>query len=225
MVFLFWFMDTPTIEKVIPILREKVKTWPVPIITLIAQTKKDPFLVLIGTVLSLRTKDEVTAQACKRLFAKADTPEKMLKLSEEEIEKIIYPVGFYRIKSRNILKICLKLTAEFNSIVPDEIDTLLTFPNVGRKTANLVLSDGYGKPAMCVDVHVNRISNRFGYVKTKNPEETEYALRDKLPVKYWIEYNFILVAFGQYLCRPISPKCSECPIIEYCERVGVIQSR
>jgi endonuclease III len=218
-------MDTPTIEKIVPILREKVKKWPVPIITLIAQTKNDPFLVLIGTVLSLRTKDEVTAEACKRLFKKANTPEQMLKLSQQQIEKLIYPVGFYRTKAKNIILICQKLVEGYDSIVPDEIDTLLTFPNVGRKTANLVISDGYGKPAMCVDVHVHRISNRLGYVQTKKPDETEQVLRGKLPIQYWNEYNFILVAFGQYLCRPISPKCSICPIKQYCERKGVTTTR
>ena len=218
-------MDTQTIEKVIAILRQEVKQWDVPIITLIAQTQKDPFRVLIATVLSLRTKDEITALAAKRLFAKADTAKDMLDLTEEEIQKLIFPAGFYKTKAKNILLICEKLQKEYHGKVPDEIPQLLEFPNVGRKTANLVVSDGYGKPAMCVDVHVNRISNRFGYVKTKNPLETEMVLREKLPVQYWNEYNYILVAFGQHLCRPMSPWCSKCPVAKYCERVGIGKSR
>lgn len=218
-------MDTPTIEKVITILEKEAKQWNVPIITLIAQTKKDPYKVLIGTVLSLRTKDQVTAKACERLFAVADTPETMLTLTEKDIEKLIYPTGFYITKAKNILLISKKLLDEFDGKVPDEIDTLLTFPNVGRKTANLVLIEGYNKPAMCVDVHVNRISYRLGYVKTKTPEETEIALRKKLPLKYWGEYNYLLVAFGQNTCVPVSPFCSRCPVAQYCERKGVKKSR
>jgi len=160
-------MDTPTIEKVITILRKEVKQWDVPIVTLVAQHSKDPFKVLMATVLSLRTKDEVTAMAAKRLFAIADTPKKVLTLSQKEIEKIIYPVGFYRIKSKNILLICKKLLDEFDGKVPKDIPTLLEFPNVGRKTANLVLSDGFDIPAMTVDIHVFRISNRLGKFSTE----------------------------------------------------------
>jgi endonuclease III len=218
-------MDTPTIIKVIKILRKEVKNWKVPIITLIAQTQKDPFKVFIGTVLSLRTKDEVTANACKKLFAVADTPKTMVKLTPKHIEDLIYPTGFYKTKAKNIVKICQKLIDEYDSIVPDEIDQLVEFPNVGRKTANLVLSEGYGKPAMCVDVHVNRISNRLGYIKTKSPFESEMALREKLPIKYWIEYNFLLVAHGQHICAPVSPWCSRCPVKKYCDRVGITKSR
>ena len=218
-------MDTPTIEKVITILEKEAKNWQVPIITLIAQTKKDPYRVLIGTVLSLRTKDQVTAKACEKLFAVADTPEKMITLSEKEIETLIYPTGFYITKAKNIKLISQKLLNEYKGRVPDDIDTLLTFPNVGRKTANLVLTEGYNKPAMCVDVHVNRISYRLGYVKTKTPEETEMVLRKKLPLKYWGEYNYLLVAFGQHLCVPVSPFCSTCPVAQYCERKGVERSR
>ncbi|MSR85879.1 endonuclease III [Candidatus Woesearchaeota archaeon] len=218
-------MNTETVEKVIEILEKEAKHWQVPIITLIAQTKKDPYRVLIGTVLSLRTKDQVTAKACEKLFAVADTPEKMVKLSEKEIEKLIYPTGFYITKAKNIILISQKLLDEYKGKVPDEIDTLLTFPNVGRKTANLVLTEGYNKPAMCVDVHVNRISYRLGYVKTKTPEKTEMILRKKLPLKYWGEYNYLLVAFGQHLCVPVSPWCSRCPVSQYCERRGVKKSR
>ena len=218
-------MDTPTIEKVLSILRKEVKQWDVPIITLIARTKKDPFRVLIATVLSLRTKDQVTAEAAQKLFAQADTAKTMLELTQKEIQELIYPVGFYKVKSKNIIFICEKLQKEYHGKVPADMDKLLAFPNVGRKTANLVLSDGFGIPTMCVDVHVNRISNRFGYIKTENPFESEMALRAKLPKKYWIEYNFILVAFGQHLCTPISPWCSKCPVSKYCERKNITKSR
>ncbi len=218
-------MNTETLEKVIRILEKEAKSWQVPIITLIAQTKKDPYRVLIGTVLSLRTKDQVTAKACEKLFAVADTPEKMVKLSEKEIEKLIYPTGFYITKAKNIKLISQKLLDEYKGKVPDDIDTLLTFPNVGRKTANLVLTEGYNKPAMCVDSHVFQISNRLGYVRTKKTEETEMILRKKLPLQYWGEYNYLLVAFGQHLCVPVSPWCSKCPVAQYCERKGVKKSR
>jgi len=184
-------MNSPTFEKVLSILRKEVKKWDVPIITLISRTKKDPFRVLIATVLSLRTKDQVTADASQRLFAQADSPTAMLELTEREIQKLIYPTGFYKVKSKNILLICEKLVKEYHGKVPNNMDELLKFPNVGRKTANLVLSEGFDIPAVCVDVHVNRISYRFGYVKTTNPLDTEMALRKKLPKKYWNEYNFI----------------------------------
>ena len=213
------------ISKVLRILRKESKKWDVPIVTLTSVSSKDPFKVLISTVLSLRTKDETTAEASHRLFKKADTPRKMVKLSEKELQKLIYPVGFYRVKSKNILKICKELIEDYDSKVPDDLDELLKFDGVGRKTANLVVSLGFSKPAICVDIHVHRISNRLGYLKTKDPHATEMKLRDKLPQKYWIEYNSILVAFGQKICRPISPFCSECPVEKYCLKVGVKKSR
>jgi endonuclease-3 len=194
-------------------------------VTLIAQVERNPFKVLISTVLSLRTKDAVTAEATRRLFAKAQTPKSIILLSERTIEQLIYPVGFYKTKAKAIRNICRKLLDEFDGKVPDDLDTLLTFPGVGRKTANLVLTLGHGKHAMCVDTHVHRISNRWGYVKTKNPEETEYALRAQLPRRYWMEYNDLLVSFGQHLCVPVSPKCSACPMRKYCPRIGVARSR
>ncbi|HUF41482.1 MAG TPA: endonuclease III, partial [Verrucomicrobiae bacterium] len=160
-----------------------------------------------------------------RLFAAADSPASLLKLSAREIEKLIYPVGFYRTKARNILDICKKLIDDYGGKVPDDIDELLKLKGVGRKTANLVVTLGYKKPGICVDTHVHRISNRWGYVKTKTPEKTEVALRTKLPKPYWIEYNDLLVSFGQHLCRPISPLCSACPVKKYCRRVGVTARR
>ncbi|HXC61096.1 MAG TPA: endonuclease III, partial [Nitrospiria bacterium] len=155
----------------------------------------------------------------------ATTPERMLKLSTRQIEKAIYPVGFYRTKARNIKSICQVLITQYHSKVPDEIDELLKLKGVGRKTANLVVTLGYHKPGICVDTHVHRISNRLGYIKTKTPEQTETVLREKLPRKYWMIWNDLLVTYGQNLCRPISPLCSQCRLTPYCSRVGVKQSR
>jgi endonuclease-3 len=175
--------------------------------------------------LSLRTQDTTTAQASRRLFALADAPEAMARLSVAKIEKAIFPVGFYHTKAKVIRDICRTLLKDYGGKVPDEIDELLKFKGVGRKTANLVVTLGYRKPGICVDTHVHRISNRWGYIKTKDPKESEFALRAKLPKKYWIEYNDLLVTFGQHLCRPISPQCSRCPVRQYCARVGVTVSR
>lgn len=218
-------MKPENIHKIVKVLTVEAPKWDVPIVTLVAESSKDPFKVLISTVLSLRTKDETTALASRRLFKLADNPKDMVKLSEKEIIDAIYPVGFYKTKAKNIKSICTDLITTYDSIVPDDIDELLKFSGVGRKTANLVVTLGYNKPGICVDTHVHRISNRFGYIKTKTPDETEFVLRDQLPVEYWIDYNSLLVAFGQHLCRPISPKCSECPVQKYCDKVGVGKSR
>lgn len=196
-----------------------------PIVSLLAEERRGPFSILISTLLSLRTKDEVTAEASERLFALAATPEEMLRLSEEEIRRAIYPVGFYRNKAKTIRSICRDLIDRFDSRVPDTIEQLLSLKGVGRKTANLVVSLGYGKDGICVDTHVHRISNRLGYVATKTPEQTEYALRKKLPRRYWSVFNTLLVAFGRNTCRPLSPLCSRCPVAAYCDRVGVTRSR
>ena len=149
----------------------------------------------------------------------------MIKLTAKRIEKAIFPVGFYRTKAKIIRQICAVLLREYGGKVPDDIDELLKFKGVGRKTANLVVTLGYRKPGICVDTHVHRISNRWGYVKTATPEKTEFALRGKLPREYWIEFNDLLVSFGQHLCRPISPLCSQCPIFKYCDRNGVTVRR
>lgn len=213
------------IGKVIRILGKEVKKWDVPVINFMAVSTGDPFKVLISTVLSLRTKDDTTADASKRLFSKASTPGEIIKLGEKKVAKLIYPVGFYNVKAKNILKICKLLVSKYDSKVPDDLDELLKFDGVGRKTANLVVTVGFNKPGICVDIHVHRISNRFGYIKTKTPEQTEMALREKLPGKYWIDYNYILVSFGQHLCRPVSPFCSICPVEKYCLKIGVERSR
>jgi endonuclease-3 len=209
------------IHAVIRILRREAPKWETPIVTLMAETYGSPFRVLISCILSLRTQDATTAAASHRLFALADTPQAMLKLTKQKIAKLIYPVGFYRTKAKVIRDICRTLIRDYEGKVPDEIDELLKLKGVGRKTANLVVTLGYRKPGICVDTHVHRISNRWGYIRTKNPHETEIALRQKLPQQYWIEYNDLLVSFGQHLCRPISPLCSQCPVAQYCDKVGV----
>ena len=218
-------MKDRNIHPVIRILRREVPKWQTPIVTLLAETYQSPFRVLISCILSLRTQDATTAQASHRLFALADAPETMVKLSPNRIAKAIFPVGFYRIKAKTIRDICRTLISDYGGKVPDDLDELLKLKGVGRKTANLVVTLGYRKPGICVDTHVHRISNRWGYVRTKDPEKTEFALRAKLPKPYWIEFNDLLVSFGQHLCRPISPLCSRCPVATYCSRVGVTASR
>ena len=218
-------MKNEEIHAVIRILRREVPKWETPIVTLMAETYGSPFRVLISCILSLRTQDATTAKASHRLFALADTPQKMVKLTAKTIEKAIFPVGFYRTKAKAIREICKLLLRDYSGKVPDDIDELLKFKGVGRKTANLVVTLGYQKPGICVDTHVHRISNRWGYIRTKNPHETEFALREKLPKQYWIEYNDLLVSFGQHLCRPISPLCSQCPVEKYCAKVGVTLHR
>jgi endonuclease-3 len=209
------------IDKAVKILKREVKKWKVPIVGLVAERTRDPFLVLISCVLSLRTQDGTTAAASERLFSKADTPQALIKLPLDRIERLIYPVCFYRVKAGNIKKISRKLIEEYDSTVPDEIDELLKLPGVGRKTANLVVTVGYNKYGICVDTHVHRITNRWGYVETKTPDKTEFALREKLPKKHWKIINDLLVTYGQNLCRPIGPHCGECKIYGYCDRIGV----
>ena len=217
-------MTIKDIDAVIDRLREAYKGFVEPIVTKVAKDN-DPYKVLVSTVLSLRTKDATTMEASFRLFEKADTVEKLNNLSESEIEKLIYPVGFYKTKAKNLKKIAKTIIEKYNSKVPCDMEELLKLPNVGRKTANLVLAKGYNIPAVCVDIHVHRISNRLGLIKTKNPLETEMKLREILPEKYWIEYNDLLVPFGQNICKPISPFCSICPIIAFCDKVGVSRHR
>jgi len=217
--------DDGNIDTVLDILKKEVKKWNAPVINLVAASTGDPFKVLISTLISLRTKDETTAEASRRLFEQASTPGEIFRLGEKKLAGLIYPVGFYRVKARRIIKLCKQLIEEHNSVVPDDLEELLKFEGVGRKTANLVVTSGFNKPGVCVDIHVHRISNRFGYVKTKTPEQTEFELRKKLPQKYWIDYNYLLVSFGQHLCRPVSPYCSTCPVEKYCLKVGVKSSR
>jgi endonuclease-3 len=218
-------MKSGQIHEAMDILAEAVRHWQTPAVTIVSQREGDPFKVLISCILSLRTKDITTGPASERLFALADTPEKMVLLLPDSIQKAIYPVGFYRNKTENILGICRTLLGSYQGKVPDELDELLKLKGVGRKTANLVLTLGFGKAGICVDTHVHRICNRWGYVSTKTPEETEFALRKKLPQQYWLRINDLLVTYGQNQCTPISPKCSTCQLSEICDRIGVGTSR
>ncbi len=213
------------IDEVIAILRETIKVWKEPIVTEYARSKHDPFRILISTIISLRTKDDVTRDASERLFALADTPKRMMRLDLEKVEKAVYPAGFYRNKSQVIIETSRMIVERFEGKVPRDIDTLLTIKGVGRKTANLVVTLGYGEQGICVDTHVHRITNRWGYVRTKTPHETEFALRKILPKEYWIEINDILVTFGQNMCKPVSPLCSRCPVHVQCARSGVTVHR
>lgn len=218
-------MRDPDIHRIIRSVRTCVRQWRLPAVERVRGPSYEPFRVLISCFLSLRTKDEVTEQASRRLLERASTPQQILSISVPQIRRLIYPVSFYRVKAQRLHQICQHLIGRFRGKVPDTLEELLTLPGVGRKTANLVLTVGFGKPGICVDVHVHRISNRLGYVCTRNPDETERVLRGKLPKRYWLEYNTLLVAFGQNLCRPVSPWCSRCPVRSHCRRVGVTSSR
>lgn len=213
------------IELFIKKLIQNRKTSKAPIITFISERGATPFEILVSTLLSLRTKDEVTALAAHRLFQVARTPVDLVNIDEEVLKKLIYPVGFYPTKAKRLLSISRILLDQYNSQVPNSIDELMRLPGVGRKTANLVMTEGFKIPAVCVDTHVHRISNRIGYVNTKTPEKTELALREKLPRKHWIKYNELLVTFGQTVCRPVSPFCSTCPAADMCPKIGVMRFR
>jgi endonuclease-3 len=214
-------MQDRQISKIVKILQKELAVGTMPVVSHLAEDQRVPFVILISTLLSLRTKDEVTAVATEKLFQLAATPQEMLQIPLAKIADTIYPVGFYHVKASTIHHVCRDLMERFSSKVPDNLDDLLSIKGVGRKTANLVIALAYGRDAICVDVHVHRISNRLGYVKTKTPEKTEYALREKLPRRYWIIYNTIMVAFGRKTCKPVSPLCSQCPVFKYCDRVGV----
>ena len=213
------------IDSIYKILKRETKSYKVPVVDLIEIQTKDPFKVLVATILSARTKDETTVKAVKKLFKRVDNLEDLKKISLKEIEKLIYPVGFYKNKAKYLKQLPFSLEKLFKNKIPDKVEELVKLPGVGRKTANLVVAVAFNKPAVCVDVHVHRIMNRIGYVKTKTPYETEMKLRKKLPKKYWTTINSILVAFGQNLCRPINPYCSICPIKEYCKRINVKSKR
>ena len=189
------------------------------------ERERDPFRLLIACVISLRTKDEVTAASSARLFAVAATPVALAMLPETEIGRLIFPAGFYNTKARQLREIAKRIAADHGGAVPADIDELLAFPGVGRKTANLVLGLGFGMPAICVDTHVHRISNRLGLVQTRTPEQTEHALEPVLPKRYWIDINDLLVTFGQHVCHPTSPHCSTCPLAARCPRLGVTRHR
>jgi endonuclease-3 len=218
-------MKPEEIDEAIELLERAVTAWKTPAVTIVSQRDKDPFKVLISCLLSLRTKDTTTGPAADRLFALADNPGRMALLDPARIEEAIYPVGFYRNKARQIISISAELVEKYSGRVPRSIDELLLFKGVGRKTANLVVTLGYGDPGICVDTHVHRICNRWGYIHSKTPEETEFKLRKLLPGKYWLRINDLLVTYGQNLCKPVSPLCSQCTISHLCERRSVLHSR
>lgn len=213
------------IHETIRILRQEVKQWKTPAVTVVAAESRSAFNVLISCLLSLRTKDETTAAAFKRLHQRAKTPKGILNIPMNELAQIIYPVGFYNNKAKTLHEVCRDLLERYDGNVPDTIEELLTLKGVGRKTANLVVTLGHNKPGICVDTHVHRIPNRWGYIHTKTPDESETALRKKLPKEYWIEFNDLLVSYGQNLCVPVSPKCSQCKIAAFCKRINVTASR
>lgn len=210
------------IDEVVKVLKRETSRWKVPVV---GHYRHNPFTTLISCLLSLRTKDQTTHAASERLFSLAKTPQKMALLPVRRVEKAIFPVSFYRTKAKTVLGVCRALIDRHGGRVPDDLDVLLTLKGVGRKTANLVITLAFCKDGICVDTHVHRISNRWGYVKTKTPEQTEMALRRKLPRRYWRIYNDLLVAFGQNLCHPTSPWCSRCPLAGICPRIGVEHSR
>lgn len=225
-------VDIKQIKLFMKILSEEYKKFKTPIVTEISElgklddnkgkfegnnSDKLPFKVLISTLLSLRTKDETTAKASYRLFNIADTPQEILNISTKKLEELIYPVGFYKTKARRIKDICDILIKKYSNKVPDEIDELLKLKGVGRKTANLVVSLGYGKPGLCIDTHCHRIPNRWGWITTTTPFETEMILRKILPERYWREFNDYLVAFGQNVCKPVGPRCYECRLEKWCK--------
>jgi endonuclease III len=204
------------IEKIYSVLKKELKGYTIPLAEETHIKSKKPFYVLVGTMLSARTKDQTTAKVCEKLFVKIKNTEDLLKIDLKELEQLLYPVGFYKTKSKNLKKLAEILKKEHNNKVPKTIEELITLPGVGRKTANLVLSLAYDIPAICVDVHVHRIMNRIGYIKTKNPLETEMVLREKLPTKLWIDTNTLFVILGQNICKPRNPECHRCPINKIC---------
>ncbi|OGQ55708.1 MAG: endonuclease III [Deltaproteobacteria bacterium RIFCSPLOWO2_02_FULL_53_8] len=219
-------MTVKDLPLVIKTLRAGYKRFKTPYVTEVAaEARRDPFKVLVSCIISLRTQDETTRQASGRLFKLAATPKALANLSIKEIEQAVYPAGFYRRKAGTLKEIGRKIEEAYGGSVPDTIEELLRFKGVGRKTANLVVTMGYNKLGICVDTHVHRIMNRWGFVETPAPDETEAALRETLPKRYWLEINDLLVAYGQNLCKPISPLCSVCKIAAYCKKVGVVRSR
>uniref|UniRef100_UPI0040561AFF endonuclease III domain-containing protein n=1 Tax=Candidatus Electronema sp. TaxID=2698783 RepID=UPI0040561AFF len=209
------------IDEAVARLRKEAASWQAPIVDLIAAQTEDPFKVLAATILSARTKDEVTAAAARRLFARVENAEALARLSVAELEQLIYPVGFFRSKAKYLAELPTALARDFGGKVPETVEELIRLPGVGRKTANLVVAVAFKKPAICVDTHVHRIMNLWGYVETETPLDTEMALRAKLPEQYWLEINSLLVAFGQALCKPRFPHCDGCPLADICPRLSV----
>jgi len=214
-------------DEIFSALKKELRKYNQPVVSRSKQENKDtPFVTLVSCLLSLRTKDKVTEQASRRLLIKYNTPEKLVQLSEQQIASLIYPVGFYKTKAKRIKEISQLLLDKYQGKVPDRFEELLTLKGVGRKTANVVMVYGHKKHGyLPIDTHCHRIPNRFGWIKTKTPEDTEYALKKILPSEYWDDFNDLFVTFGQTICVPISPFCSRCPVEQYCKKVGVSTSR
>jgi endonuclease-3 len=194
-------------------------------VTKLAKQTRDPYAVLVSTIISLRTRDEVTDAVTPKLLAEAPDVATLAKIPPARIAKLIYPAGFYKTKGKTLRDVARTILERHGGRIPDTLDELLRLKGVGRKTANLVITLGFDRPGICVDVHVHRISNRLGFVRTRTPDETEMELRRRLPRRWWIPINDVLVAFGRTHCTPLSPKCSTCPVASVCARAGVGRSR
>ena len=218
-------MQDEVIHAVLRLIKKSIKPWVAPVVTRLAEEGADPFKILVACILSLRTRDQVVGEASKRLFSLASDPALMATINLKRLEKAIFPVGFYRTKAKQLREMSKRIRRDFEGKVPDDIEELVKLPGVGRKTANLVVTVGHKTPGICVDIHVHRICNRLGYVATRTPIETEKVLRSKLPKKYWISFNELLVPFGQNQCTPTSPWCSSCPLTSFCEKNKVFRSR
>jgi len=214
--FMLCSMNTADLTPVMRILKREYEKKRMPIVDLIQARTSDPFQVLVATILSARTLDQTTAAACRKLFGVVKTLEDLRRVPRLRLERLIYPVGFYRTKAKLLKKLPDTVTVQFGGVIPDTVEDLIRLPGVGRKTANLVVAVAFDKPAICVDTHVHRISNRWGLIRTRTPLETEMALRRRLPVKYWKAFNAYLVSFGQSVCRPVRPHCDTCPLRAYC---------
>lgn len=212
-------------DEMVSILRQAVGDDPPIVTSMGSKPNRDPFLILVGTLLSLRTKDETTEKVMEHLAKVMKGPEDILRMSTEDLRTLIFPTGFYRNKADTLKDISRTIVEDLGGKIPDDLDALLKLRGVGRKTANLVLTEAFGKPGICVDTHVHRISNRLGAVSTRNPFQTEEALRQNLPGKHWMAYNGLLVSFGKRICTPLSPRCSLCPLAHLCARVGVVKHR
>ena len=213
------------IVKILTILAKEVEKYDTPVAELVKVQTQDPFKILVATIMSSRTNDKTTAKVAKQLFIKINKPQDFHLYSQQQIEQMIYPIGFYKNKARYLKQLPTVLQQRFKGRIPQTIEELLELPGVGRKTANLVVSVAFDKPGICVDVHVHRIVNRIGYIKTKDPLETEMKLRKILPQRYWKRVNRVLVAYGQNLCTPLRPFCSRCKISRYCKKINVKKAR
>ena len=218
-------MDKRSLPAVMRLLKREYERGQAPIVELIQARTLDPFQVLVATILSARTLDQTTAVVCRRLFSQVRSLADLATIPQGQLEKLLYPVGFYRMKARHLKKLPAAVESLFDGVIPATVEELIKLPGVGRKTANLVVAVAFDKPAICVDVHVHRITNRWDLVATRTPLETEMALRGTLPLRYWRQFNTQVVAFGQSVCRPLRPHCSRCVLRPYCRRVGVVDSR